>query len=49
MNAWKAGHGAVHARRAVAATYDELWRWSVDDVGGFWAALWERFGVGQRL
>ena len=28
-----------------AATYDELWRWSVDDLEGFWAAIWERFGV----
>jgi acetoacetyl-CoA synthetase len=23
------------------ASYDELWRWSVSDVEGFWAALWE--------
>ena len=22
-----------------AATYDELWRWSVDDLEGFWAAI----------
>jgi acetoacetyl-CoA synthetase len=27
------------------STYDELWRWSVDDLEGFWAAMWERFGV----
>jgi acetoacetyl-CoA synthetase len=26
-------------------TYDELWRWSVDDLEAFWAAIWERFGV----
>jgi acetoacetyl-CoA synthetase len=26
-------------------TYDDLWRWSVDDVEGFWASLWEFFGV----
>jgi acetoacetyl-CoA synthetase len=25
--------------------YDELWRWSVDDVDGFWAAIWEFFEV----
>ncbi len=25
--------------------YDELWRWSVDDLEGFWASVWERFGV----
>jgi acetoacetyl-CoA synthetase len=27
-------------------TYAELWRWSVDDLEGFWAAVWEFFGVG---
>ena len=27
------------------ATYDELWRWSVDDLEGFWGAIWERYGV----
>ncbi|HEV3001009.1 MAG TPA: acetoacetate--CoA ligase [Solirubrobacteraceae bacterium] len=26
-------------------TYDDLWRWSVDDLDGFWAAIWEHFGV----
>src|SRR5919204_3438987 len=26
-------------------TYDELWRWSVDDLEGFWASLWEYFDV----
>jgi acetoacetyl-CoA synthetase len=25
--------------------YDELWRWSVDDLEGFWAAVWEFFDV----
>ncbi len=25
--------------------YDELWRWSVDDLEGFWAAVWEYFDV----
>ena len=28
-----------------AASYDELWRWSVDELEEFWAALWDRFGV----
>lgn len=27
------------------ATYDELWRWSVDDLDGFWGAVWKQFGV----
>jgi acetoacetyl-CoA synthetase len=25
--------------------YDALWRWSVDDLDGFWGAIWEFFGV----
>ncbi|HYH72962.1 MAG TPA: acetyl-coenzyme A synthetase N-terminal domain-containing protein, partial [Nocardioides sp.] len=27
------------------AGYEELHRWSVDDLDGFWSALWEHFGV----
>src|SRR4051812_31556460 len=29
-------------------TYHELWRWSVEDVEGFWGAVWDRFRVGER-
>jgi len=29
-------------------TYDELWRWSVEDLDGFWGALWDRYEVGER-
>ncbi|MGZ4278968.1 MAG: AMP-binding protein, partial [Solirubrobacteraceae bacterium] len=25
--------------------YDELWQWSVDDLDGFWASIWEHFDV----
>jgi len=25
--------------------YDELWRWSVDDIEGFWGAVWKHFDV----
>ena len=25
--------------------YDALWRWSVDDLDGFWRAVWEHFDV----
>jgi acetoacetyl-CoA synthetase len=28
------------------AAYDELWRWSVDDLDGFWTSMWEFFEVG---
>ncbi len=27
------------------AGYDELWRWSVGDLEGFWASIWDFFGV----
>jgi len=26
-------------------TYDELWRWSVTDLDGFWSSIWEWFGI----
>jgi acetoacetyl-CoA synthetase len=25
--------------------YGQLWQWSVEDIEGFWAAIWEFFGV----
>ena len=25
--------------------YESLWRWSVEDLDGFWAAIWEAYGV----
>ena len=27
------------------ACYDELWRWSVEDLEGFWGSIWEFYGV----
>jgi acetoacetyl-CoA synthetase len=27
------------------AGYDELWQWSVDDLEGFWGAIWDFFGI----
>ena len=27
------------------ATYDDAWRWSVDDLEGFWASIWDWFDV----
>ena len=29
------------------ASYDELWRWSVDDLDGFWTSMWEFFEDGE--
>ena len=31
-----------------AADYQELWRWSVADLEGFWGALWERYRLGPH-
>jgi acetoacetyl-CoA synthetase len=28
--------------------YEDLWRWSVDDLEGFWAAIWDFFALGER-
>ncbi|KUI21942.1 acetoacetyl-CoA synthetase [Mycobacterium sp. GA-1285] len=28
--------------------YQSLWRWSIDDPDGFWAALWDYFDLGDR-
>ena len=25
--------------------YEELWRWSVEDLDGFWGALWDWFEI----
>ena len=34
------------ANRGVrAGSYDELWRWSTDNVGAFWDSIWDYFGV----
>jgi acetoacetyl-CoA synthetase len=29
----------------VTGPYADLWQWSVDDVDGFWAAIWEYFDI----
>jgi acetoacetyl-CoA synthetase len=40
--------GRFMAERGLGS-YDELWRWSVGDVDGFWDAMWSYFGVlGER-
>ena len=26
-------------------SYRELWKWSVDDLEGFWGSIWEFFGI----
>jgi acetoacetyl-CoA synthetase len=29
--------------------YDELWRWSVDDLEGFWGSLWDFFEIRAQV
>jgi acetoacetyl-CoA synthetase len=38
--AWLGKHRDVEL-----TTHDQLWRWSVADLEGFWSAVWEYFGV----
>ncbi|GAB0101787.1 acetoacetate--CoA ligase [Nocardia sp. JMUB6875] len=28
--------------------YQALWRWSIEDLAGFWGAVWDYFDVGER-
>ncbi len=35
---------AVERGRSFAG-YDDLWRWSVDDLDGFWRSVWDHFGL----
>ncbi len=32
-------------RGSTIAGYEELWRWSVDDLEGFWGSLWDFFEI----
>jgi acetoacetyl-CoA synthetase len=34
------------ARGREFAAYDDLWRWSVTDLEGFWGSLWDFFAIG---
>jgi acetoacetyl-CoA synthetase len=38
---WLAEHRGLEL-----ASYQEAWRWSVDDLDGFWSSIWEWFEVG---
>lgn len=38
--------GWLAEKRGLRMTrHQELWRWSVEDLEGFWSAIWEYFGV----
>jgi acetoacetyl-CoA synthetase len=35
-------------RALTFADYDAVWRWSVDDLEGFWSSVWDHFGIRGR-
>jgi acetoacetyl-CoA synthetase len=35
--------------QGLSAEYHELWRWSVEDLEGFWAAVWDFFEVEAEI
>lgn len=39
--------GAYRRERGLD-TYEELWRWSVDQPEAFWGSIWDRYGLGER-
>src|SRR5918999_565249 len=39
---------ARYTRARGFSSYDELWRWSVEDLEGFWASIWDEYGLGPR-
>ena len=50
---WEPGEGLLRdskmARYMAAggfSSYDELWRWSVEDLEGFWRSLWDLYEMG---
>src|SRR2546430_8802510 len=32
-------------RNVLTEGYEQLWQWSVDEPGQFWASIWDYFGV----
>ena len=39
------GRFAADARPEAVGDYAALWRWSVDDLSGFWWSVWDHFGI----
>ena len=37
---------ALYMRERGFSSYEELWRWSVDDLDGFWRSIWDLYAVG---
>jgi acetoacetyl-CoA synthetase len=38
----------LHSSRGLQFdSYDQLWRWSVDDLEEFWSSIWDHFGLAE--
>src|SRR5215213_8184224 len=37
---------ALYMRARGCSSYEELWRWSVEDLEGFWRSIWDLYEVG---
>ena len=44
-DAWSSSAIGRYATAVGFDSYDELWRWSVDDLAGFWASMWSWFAI----
>ena len=42
---WLARARGLSFDPTTSAGYEALWRWSCDDLSGFWASLWDYFGI----
>jgi acetoacetyl-CoA synthetase len=42
---WLAEHRGLQFDPTTPAGYDELWRWSVDELRGFWRSIWDYFDL----
>ncbi len=42
-------HWLEHERGLAFDSYDLLWEWSVTDLAGFWASIWDYFQVGPPV
>ncbi|MFD2466232.1 acetoacetate--CoA ligase [Amycolatopsis silviterrae] len=43
-----ARYASARTGRELAGEYRTLWEWSVEDLDGFWSAVWDYFGLPMR-
>jgi acetoacetyl-CoA synthetase len=47
-NIWRYQQWLRRERGVETAGYDDLWRWSVEDLDGFWSSIWDYYGVASE-